>query len=77
VLGARKSELLRLSDDRLLQMLQSLAILLFVSIGALALGRAPNPWVKWARWGAVAVFSIAFLYAVGITIRWALGGGAR
>jgi hypothetical protein len=68
-------EILGLSDDRLLQILQSLAVLLFVSVGALALGRARNAWVKWAKRGAVAVFSLAFLYAVMITIRWALGDG--
>jgi hypothetical protein len=62
-----------------MQILQTLAVLLFVSVGALSLGRARYPWVKWAkwaRWGAVTVFSIALLYAVGMTIRWALGGGA-
>jgi hypothetical protein len=69
--------MLGLSDDRLLQILQSLAVLLFVSVGALALGRARNAWVRWAKWGAVAVFSIAFLYTVMITVRWALGEGVR
>jgi hypothetical protein len=64
-----------LSDDRLMQILQTLAVLLFVSIGALSLGRARYAWVKWARWGAVAAFSVAFLYALGVTVRWALGGG--
>jgi hypothetical protein len=67
--------MLGLSDDRLLQILQSLAVLLFVSVGALALGRAQKVWVTWARWGAVAVFSIAFLYGLMMTVRWALGGG--
>ena len=70
-------EMLRLSDDRLLQILQSLAVLLFVSVGALALGRVQSAWVKWARRGAVAAFSIAFLYAVMMTVRWALGEGVR
>jgi hypothetical protein len=65
-----------LSDDRLMRILQTLAVLLFVSVGALSLGRVRYPWVKWARWGAVTVFSIALLYAAGMTIRWALGGGA-
>ena len=69
--------MLGLSDDRLLQVLQSLAVLLFMSVGALALGRAKNAWVKWARRGAAAVFSIAFLYAVMMTLRWALGEGVR
>jgi membrane protein YdbS with pleckstrin-like domain len=66
-------ELPELSDDRLMQILQTLAVLLFVSVGALSLGRARYAWVKWARWGAVAVFSVAFLYALGVTVRWALG----
>jgi hypothetical protein len=74
-LGQRISELPELSDDRLMRILQLLAVLLFVSVGALSLGRASYSWVKWARWGAVAVFSIAFLYALGMTLRWALGKG--
>jgi hypothetical protein len=69
-------ELPELPDDRLMHILQLLAVLLFVSVGALSFGRARYPWAKWARWGAVAVFSIAFFYAVGMTLRWALGGGA-
>jgi hypothetical protein len=64
-----------LSDDRLMRILQTLAVLLFVSVGALSLGRASYTWVKRARWGAVAVFSIAFLYALGMILRWALGKG--
>jgi hypothetical protein len=75
-LAVRKSQAIGLSDDRLLQILQTLAVLLFVSVGALSLGRAQNAWVKWARRGAVAAFSIAFVYAVVMTIRWALGAGA-
>jgi len=61
-----------LSDDRLMQILQALAVLLFVSVGALSLGRARYAWVKWARWGAVAVFSVAVLAALILTLRWAL-----
>jgi len=61
------------SDDRLMQILTSLAILLFVSIGTLSLARARYPWAKWAKWGAVAIFSIAMLYALGMSLRWALG----
>jgi len=64
-----------LSDDRLMRILATLAVLLFVSVGALSLGRASYSWMKWARWGAVAAFSIAFLYALGMTLRWALGKG--
>ena len=74
-LDRRTSELPELSDDRLMRILQLLAVLLFVSVGALSFGRARHPWAKWARWGAVAVFSIAFLYALGMTLRWALGRG--
>ena len=61
-----------MSDDRLMQILVSLAVLLFVSVGALSLARARYPWARWAKWGAVTVFSIAILYALGITLRWAL-----
>jgi hypothetical protein len=63
-----------MSDDRLIRILQLLAILLFVSGGALSLARTRYPWVKWARWGSVAIFLIAVLYAIGITLRWAFGG---
>jgi len=61
-----------LSDDRLMQILQALAVLLFVSVGALSLGRARYTWVKWARWGAIAVFSVAVAVALILTLRWAL-----
>jgi len=64
-----------LSDDRLIQILQTLALLLFLSVGVLSLARSRYPWAKWAKWGSVLIFSIAFLYAVGITLRWAIGGG--
>ena len=55
-----------------MQILQALAVLLFVSVGALSLGRARYTWVKWARWGAVAVFSVAVAVALILTLRWAL-----
>jgi len=61
-----------LSDDRLMQILQALAVLLFVSVGALSLGRAGYAWVKWAKWGSIAVFSLAVLFALVLTLRWAL-----
>ena len=64
-----------MSDDRLMQILMSLAILLFVSVGMLSLARARYPWTKWARWGSVAIFSVAVLYALGMTVRWAFEGG--
>ena len=61
-----------MSDDRLMQVLQALAVLLFVSVGALSLGRARYAWVKWARWGSIAVFSAAVAVALILTLRWAL-----
>jgi hypothetical protein len=63
-----------LSDGRLIQILQTLALLLFLSVGVLSLARSRYPWAKWAKWGAVLTFSIAFLCALGITLRWAIGG---
>jgi len=66
------SQVLALSDDRLMQILQALAVLLFVSVGALSLGRARYAWVKWARWGSIAIFSMAMVYALILTLRWAL-----
>ena len=64
--------MLALSDDRLMQILQALTVLLFVSVGALSLGRARYAWVKWARWGSIAVFSAAVAVALILTLRWAL-----
>ena len=61
-----------MSDDRLMQIIQSLAVLLFVSVGALAVGRARYAWVKWARWGSIVMFSAAALFALILTMRWAL-----
>jgi hypothetical protein len=60
------------SGDRLLQLLLYLTILLFVGAGVLSLARSRYPWAKWARWGAIAVFSAAVLYAIVLTLRWAL-----
>ncbi len=61
-----------MSGDRLLQLLLYLTILLFVGAGVLPLARSRYPWAKWARWGAIAVFSAAVLYAIVLTLRWAL-----
>ena len=63
-----------MSDGRLIQILQTAAVLLFLSVGVLSLARSRYPWAKWAKWGSVVIFSIAFLYALGITLRWAIGG---
>jgi hypothetical protein len=59
------------SDDRLIQILQYLAILLFVSAGVLPLARSRYSWGKWAKWGSIAIFGVAFLYPRG-----ALGTGS-
>jgi len=63
---------LEVSDDRLMQILQTLAVLLFVSVGALALGRARPAWVKWAKWGSIVIFTTAVMYVLVLTLRWAL-----
>ena len=55
-----------------MQILLTLAVLLFVSVGALALGRAGSVWVKWAKWGSIAIFSAAVVCALILTLRWAL-----
>ena len=60
------------SDDRLMQILQALAVLLFVSVGALSQGRARYAWVKWARWDSIAIFSVAVMFALILALRWAL-----
>jgi protein-S-isoprenylcysteine O-methyltransferase Ste14 len=58
------------SGDRLLQALLLLTILLFVSAGVLPLGRSRYPLAKWARWGAIVIFSAAVIYALILTFRW-------
>ena len=60
-------------DDRLMQILQTFAILLFVSAGALSSGRARYAWAKWAKWGALLIFAIAVVYALALTLRWTFG----
>ena len=59
-------------DDRLMQIFQALAVLLFVSVGALSLGRARYAWVKWARSGSIAIFFVAVMFALILALRWAL-----
>ena len=61
-----------MSDDRLIWLLQYLVILLFLSAGVLPLARGRQAWAKWARWGAIAVFCAAFVYALLLVLRWAL-----
>ena len=62
-----------MSEDHLIRALRYLVILLFVSAGVFPLVRSRHPWAKWARWGAIAVFVIAFSYAVVLSLFWALG----
>ena len=64
-----------MSGDRLLQVLLYLTVILFVGAGVLPLARRPNPWAKWARWGAIGLFSIAVTYALFLTLRWGLNRG--
>jgi len=64
-----------LSDGRLIQFLQYLAILLFVGAGVLPLARSRHRWAKWAKWGSIAIFSVAVVYAVALVVRWGLGAG--
>jgi hypothetical protein len=61
-----------MSDGRLLGVLQYLAILLFVTAGVLPLARSRYRWAKWARWGSIVTFSIAFIYALALVLSWAL-----
>ena len=74
--GPWRSGVIEVSDDRLMQILQTLAVLLFLSVGALSLGRARYVWMKWARWGAIVIFSAAVVYALILTLRWALNQAA-
>lgn len=62
-----------MSEDHLIRALQYLAMLLFVSAGVLPLARSRYPWTKWARWGSIVMFAIAFFYTVALALIWALG----
>ena len=64
-----------MSDGRLIRFLEYLAILLFVGAGVLPLARSRHPWAKWAKCGAIAIFSVAVAYAVALVVRWGLGAG--
>jgi hypothetical protein len=52
--------------------LAGIAVLLFVGRSVLAQSGARRAWMKWAKWGAIAAFSLAFLYALGVTLLWAV-----
>jgi hypothetical protein len=60
-----------LSNDRLLQILLTLSILLFISVGAIRLSPGRNSWEKWARWGSIVIFSVAVVHAPALVLRWA------
>ena len=64
-----------MSDGRLIQFLQYLAILLFVGAGVLPLARSRHPWAKWAKWGSIGIFSVAVIYAIALVVVWELGAG--
>jgi hypothetical protein len=36
------------------------------------LARSRYPLAKWARWGAIGIFSVAVIYALISTLRWGL-----
>jgi len=65
-----------MSKDQLMQVLQYLVIVLFLSAGLLPLARGRQSWAQRARWGAIAIFTIAVLYALFLTLRWVLGRGS-
>jgi hypothetical protein len=62
-----------LSGDQLIRILAGTAVLLFVGPAVLAAGRGRYARAKWAKWGAVAAFSAAFIYALSLTLLWAFG----
>jgi hypothetical protein len=61
------------SSNQLIRLLAGIAVLLFVGRLVLARGRRRDAWAKWTKWAAVAAFSAAFLYALGLTLLWAFG----
>jgi hypothetical protein len=61
------------SEDRLLELLRGLTILLIVAAVLLRLSGVSRPWARRARWVAVAAFSAAMTYAAGVSLLWALG----
>ncbi|MBO0735781.1 MAG: hypothetical protein J2P48_04325 [Alphaproteobacteria bacterium] len=63
-----------MSDYHLIRLLQYLALLLFVSGGALALSGSRYWWAKWVRRSSIAIFAVVFLYALVLTAFWALRG---
>ena len=62
-----------LSDDRMIQLLAYITLLLFVSRWVLPSGHGRSAWARWAKWGAIASFAAALCYALGLTFWWAVG----
>ncbi len=60
-------------DDRLIRLLAAVAVLLFV--GAVILPRTQRGYglAKWTRCAAAAAFAVARLYALSLTVLWAIG----
>ena len=61
------------ASDQLIRLLAGIAVLLFVGRAVLSRGRGRHAWAKWAKWGAIAAFSAAFSYALGLILLWAFG----
>jgi hypothetical protein len=59
-----------LSSDRLLRFLTLVTVLLFVCYWVLPRGPGPHAWTRWAKWGAIGVFSAAVAYALAMTLLW-------
>jgi hypothetical protein len=54
----------------LIRLLAGIAVLLFVGRAVLPRGRGRY---AWAKWGAIAAFSAAVSYTLGLTLLWAFG----
>jgi hypothetical protein len=61
-----------LPDDRLIRLLAAVAVLLFVGVAVMPRTKRGYGLAKWARWGAAAIFAAAFLYALSLTVLWAV-----
>lgn len=68
--GGEPWRIVPIIDDRLMRLLEGLAVLLFV--GAMVLPRGRGGY-RWAKWAAIVLFGLAFIYALGLVILWAIG----
>lgn len=59
-----------MADDRLMRLLEGLAVLLFV--GAMILPRGRRGY-RWAKRAAVVLFAAACVYALAFVLLWAIG----